>query len=219
VTAEGPAAVLEVADVSRETLDRIAVFLALVRRWNAAENLVAPGEVHALWTRHCSDSAQLPALVPEVPGAPRRWIDIGSGAGFPGIVIALTSPPGTHVDLIESNRRKCAFLRQAIRETGAPATVHPGRAEALLPAWPRPADIVTARAVAPLDRLLTLAAPVLARGARGLFPKGREHQTEIDEAALAWEFDLVKHPSRIDPDGVILELTNVRPRAGAARKR
>src|SRR5439155_15697164 len=104
--------------VSRETQARLGLLVDLIRRWNAAENLVAPADLPNLWTRHVADCAQLPGLLPAV----REWIDIGSGAGLPGIVIALVGPPGTHVHLIESNQRKCAFLRQAVRETGAAAT-------------------------------------------------------------------------------------------------
>jgi 16S rRNA (guanine527-N7)-methyltransferase len=216
---EGPEAVLKVADVSRETLGKLEVFLALLQRWNAAENLVAPGGLPVAWTRHLADCAQLPGLLERPPGTAWRWIDIGSGAGFPGLVIALTAPAGTHVDLIESNQRKCAFLRQVIRETGAPASVHQGRAETLLAEWATRADVVTARAVASLERLLTMAAPVLTTGARGLFPKGRDHAREIEEAALTWDFDLVKHQSRIGPEGVILEVRNVRPKPDRHRKR
>jgi 16S rRNA (guanine527-N7)-methyltransferase len=170
---------------------------------------VSPSDIGSLWSRHIADCAQLPALLP----AARRWVDIGSGAGLPGIVIALVAPPGSTVALIESNRRKCAFLRQAVRATGAPATVHEGRAEVLLADWTRPTDAVTARAIAPLGALLGLAAPVLERGAVGLFPKGRSAQREIDEAILTIDFDLVKHPSRIDPAGTILEVRNVRRKA------
>jgi 16S rRNA (guanine527-N7)-methyltransferase len=147
----------------------------------------------------------------------RQWVDIGSGAGLPGIVVALVGPPGTEVHLIESNRRKCAFLRQAIRETGASATVHEGRAETILADWHSPVDCVTARAVAPLPRLIQLAAPLLLRDTPAVFPKGRGHGAEVAEAALAFDFDLVEHPSRIDPDGRILEIRNVRQRPSAGQ--
>jgi 16S rRNA (guanine527-N7)-methyltransferase len=212
VTDEGPAALRAVADVSRETLGRLEVFVGLIRKWNAAENLVSAADLGMLWSRHIADCAQLPSLLP----AARRWLDIGSGAGFPGIVVALTGPPGTTVALVEGNRRKCAFLRQAIRETEAAATVHEGRAEALLPNWSGPVDAVTARAVASLPTLLALAAPVLAAGAVGLFPKGRRARAEIDEAVLTADFDLIQHQGRIEPDGVILEVRNLRRKRPSA---
>jgi 16S rRNA (guanine527-N7)-methyltransferase len=197
-------------DVSRETLARLTTFVDLITRWNKAENLVSPSDISVLWMRHIADCAQLAALCPTA----RRWLDIGSGAGLPGIVIALVGPSGTTVDLIESNAKKCAFLRQAVRATGAPAVVHQGRAETLLAGWDRPVDCVTARAVAPLERLLTLAYPVLTGGAVGLFQKGRGFRAEIDAAALVFAFDLVQHPSRIDPSGAILQVSNLRRREG-----
>jgi 16S rRNA (guanine527-N7)-methyltransferase len=213
VTEDGPAAVKRVADVSRETLEQLGRLVDLIRRWNVAENLVAPADLPQLWTRHIADCAQLPGLV---PGA-RRWVDIGSGAGLPGLVIALVAPPGSTVDLIESNQRKCAFLRQAIRDIGIDARVHQGRAETILANWSGPVDCVTARAVAPLSRLLSVAEPLLRTGAVGLFPKGRHADNEIVEAAHDWDFDLVKHPSRIDPDATILEVRNVRRKGMATR--
>jgi 16S rRNA (guanine527-N7)-methyltransferase len=202
------AAIAAVATVSRETLDRLSAYADLIRRWNKAENLIAPGDLPDLWRRHFADCAQLPALL---PGA-RSWIDVGSGAGLPGVVIALVGPPRTTVALVESNRRRAAFLRQAIRATGASASVHEGRAEAVLANWSAPADCVTARAVAPLDRLLATVETVLTRGVPGLFPKGRDADREIDEATHSWRFDLVKHPSRVGEGGVILEIRNLRRR-------
>lgn len=215
MTMEGPSAVLAVADVSRETLTRLETYCGLIRRWNGAENLVAPADLAVLWTRHIADCAQ---LVPLAPVA-RSWLDIGSGAGLPGIVIALAAPPGTSVTLIESNQRKCAFLRQAIRETGAPAVVRQGRAEVVLRELAEPFEVVTGRAVAPLPALLELAEPALARGGAGLFPKGRGYQREVDEAALTYDFDLVQHRSRIEPDGMILEVRNLRRKRPSATER
>jgi 16S rRNA (guanine527-N7)-methyltransferase len=127
-------------------------------------------------------------------------------------VIALVGASGTTAALVESNRRRAAFLRQVIRTTGAPASVHEGRAEDVLADWPEPADCVTARAVAPLGRLLEATAPVLMRGVPALFPKGRDAAREIDEASHSWRFDLVKHPSRVGEGGVILEIRNLRRR-------
>lgn len=205
-TDDGPSALADIAPVSRETGERLEAFVALVRKWQRAENLVSSKTLPAIWRRHVADCAQ---LVPMFADA-RRWLDIGSGAGFPGLVVAimLADAPGVTVHLVESNRRKCAFLRQAIAETGAPATVHEGRAEIVLAAWRMPIDRVVARAVAPLGKLLALAAPALATGAAA-FHKGREFAREVDEAAQSWSFDLVVHESRIAGGGVILDISRL----------
>jgi len=208
VSFDGPEAVARVTRVSRETQDKLALLVGLIRRWNRAENLVSADDLPQLWQRHIADCAQLPGLLPKA----RRWIDLGSGAGLPGIVIALVGAEGTHVELVESNQRKCAFLRVAVRETGAAATVHHGRAETIVAGWTSPVDCLTARAVAPLMRLMELAAPLLTKGVPALFPKGRGFAAEVADAALAFDFDLLEHPSRIDPDARILELRNVRAR-------
>jgi 16S rRNA (guanine527-N7)-methyltransferase len=127
---EAAKALADIEPVSRETLDRLETFVALVRKWQRAENLVAPSTVPDIWCRHVADSAQLIALFPAV----RRWIDIGSGAGFPGMVLAIAGAAGTTVDLIESNQRKCAFLRLVARETGARAKIHEGGRRRFCPA-------------------------------------------------------------------------------------
>jgi 16S rRNA (guanine527-N7)-methyltransferase len=197
-----------VVDVSRETAERLACFAALLRKWQAADNLVAPGTLPALWRRHVADSAQLVALFPDA----RRWLDLGSGAGFPGIIVAilLAETPGARIHLVESNVRKCAFLRQAIRETGAPAEVRQGRIEAILADWPETIDRVSARGLAPLGRLLALAEPVLGAGAAGAFHKGKDFEREIEESAQSWEFDLVSYPSMTESNSAILAVSNVK---------
>src|SRR5262245_38349963 len=132
--------------VSRETYDRLALLVGLVKKWQKAENLIAPSTLNEIWTRHVGDSAQLAALFP----AARNWLDLGSGGGFPGLVTAiLISADGSDglVHLVESNARKCAFLRTAARETGAPAIVHHGRTEDVLATWSLPVDIISARAL------------------------------------------------------------------------
>lgn len=136
---------------------------------------------------------------------------MGSGAGFPGLVVAILGAerPETHVFLVESNRRKCAFLRHAIRETYASATVLEGRAEDVLMRLPGPVDRVIARAVAPLVQLLHLAEPVMSDGVPATFHKGKDFQKEIDEASQSYVFDLVRHDSRVG-EGVILEITGLR---------
>jgi 16S rRNA (guanine527-N7)-methyltransferase len=199
-----------IVDVSRETGERLERFAALVRRWQAADNLVAPQTLPLLWRRHIADSAQLVTMFPEA----RTWLDLGSGAGFPAIVLAiLLSEKNGAVHLVESNQRKCAFLRQAIRETGAPATVHAGRIEAVLAGWREPIDRVSARALAPLPRLLSLAEPVLSAGAVGAFHKGQDFEREIEEASKSWRFDLILHKSLVEEGGVILEISRLARRA------
>jgi 16S rRNA (guanine527-N7)-methyltransferase len=196
-----------VGDVSRETLDRLALYVALVEKWQRATNLIAPGTVGDIWRRHVADSAQLVALFPEA----KAWLDLGSGAGFPGLVIAiLRAEAGGHVHLVESDTRKGAFLREAIRSAGAPATLHQDRIETVLADWQTPIELVTARALAPLPRLIELLAPLLPLGVRAAFPKGREYRREIEEASKSWDFALVKHKSRIEDDGVILEIAHLR---------
>ena len=198
-----------VPNVSRETLDRLTTFVALIAKWQTATNLVAAATLPDIWRRHIADSAQLVALFPKA----RCWLDLGSGAGLPGLVVAiLLAERDGHVHLVESDTRKAAFLREAVRSTAAPGTVHQGRIETVLASWGTPMDLVTARALAPLPRLLDLIAPLLALGVRAVFPKGREYRREVDDASQSWEFDLVEHPSRIEDDAVILELTHIRPK-------
>ena len=194
-----------VVQVSRETAERLQAFVALLRKWQPAENLISPKTLREVWRRHVADSAELVRLFPQT----LRWLDIGTGAGFPGLVVAILGGPGTHVVLIESNVRKCAFLRAAIRETGAPATVHEGRAEILLATWDTKVDRLVARAVAPLVRLLDLAEPIMVRGVPAAFHKGAEFAAEIDEASHSFDFDLIEHASRVG-EGVILEIANLR---------
>ena len=195
-------ALKDILPVSRETGERLETFVALLRKWQPAENLISPKTLPELWRRHVADSAQLVRLFPES----RTWLDLGTGAGFPGMVIVLCQPPGGHVHLVESNRRKCAFLRAAIRETGAPASVHEGRVEGVLASWQAPVDRVTARAVASLAELFALAQSVMAKGAPAAFPKGESAEAEIAEASRAWSFDVRRHPSQVGEGGVILDV-------------
>lgn len=198
-----------VENVSRETLDRLTAFVALVEKWQGATNLIAPRTLPDIWRRHIADCAQLVPLFSEA----RVWLDLGSGAGFPGLVVAIfAAERGGHVHLIETDTRKAAFLREAIRSIDVPATVHQGRIEAILADWTTDVDLVTARALAPLPRLLDLIAPLTPGGVRAAFLKGREYRREIAEASKSWEFDLVKHKSRIEDDAVILDITHLRPK-------
>jgi len=185
--------------------------------WQQRINLISPSTVPELWTRHIADSLQLLALAP--PHA-RVWVDLGSGGGFPGLVIAcaLADRPGAIMHLVESNMKKAAFLREAARATGAPATVHPVRIEAFVKSAPETVDVVTARAVAPLAELLPAAYPLLKKGAWGLFPKGQDVASELTAATKCWKIQSSLATSLTDPKGRIVVVKaiepNVRP-AGA----
>ncbi|MHA1555185.1 MAG: 16S rRNA (guanine(527)-N(7))-methyltransferase RsmG [Alphaproteobacteria bacterium] len=199
------------ANVSRETSARLTRYVALLRSWQKAQNLVAGGTLDDVWQRHLGDSAQLASLFPDA----RVWVDLGTGGGFPGMVLAILAAERAagEVHMIESNRRKCAFLRQVLRETGAAGVVHDGRIEQCLPTIQDEVDRITARALAPLPKLLELAYPMLQRGVPAAFLKGRDFVLEIDESSKSWEFDLVVHESRVAGGGVILDLSNVRRRS------
>lgn len=173
-------------------------------RWNATINLVSRRDVAHLWDRHIADSIQLSTFAHLWPP---RAIDLGSGGGFPGLVLSIAY--GLEVDLIEEDQRKCAFLREAARLTGAPARVHAVRIEA---AEIEPAPLITARALAPLDRLLALAAPLLAPGGECWFLKGREAEAEIAAAAVGWRFEVERRPSRTDPAGSLVRIGDLSPR-------
>jgi 16S rRNA (guanine527-N7)-methyltransferase len=194
--------------VSRETFARIERFEAAFLKWSARINLAAPSTLPHLWQRHILDSAQLMKLAPTA----LRWLDLGSGGGFPGAVIAilLRDRPGGTIDLVESNAKKAAFLKTVLGELGAPARVHISRIEDFV-SDSRP-EIVTARALAPLPALLDLAAPWLSNGATALFHKGRDYRREVEESADGWQFDLLEHRSVVDPESVILEISGLRRR-------
>ena len=196
--------------VSRETAIRIDAFEADFRKWATRINLVAPSSLPELRTRHILDSAQLMALAPHA----RNWLDIGSGGGFPGAVVAilLRDRAGASIDLVESNNKKASFLRGVLASLEAPARVHAIRIEDAS-ARVAAADIVTARALAPLPKLLHLAAPWLTAGATGLFHKGRDYAAEVAESHDAWRFDLIQHPSRIESEGRILEISRLEHRS------
>lgn len=195
-------------NVSRETRRRLDDYAALYEKWSPRINLSAPSTQNDFWRRHVGDSAQLVDLA---SGA-RHWIDLGSGGGFPGMVIAilLQDVDGARVELVESNRKKTAFL-QAVKARCAPsAVIHPARIEEVVGRIKAP-EIITARALAPLPKLLDMTAPWLRDGARALFHKGRGYATEIEDSHAKWRFDLIRHESRIDAESVILDITNLRP--------
>lgn len=189
--------------VSRETVDRLDAFVALLVRWQASINLVSPSTLAQPWTRHVEDGLALYALRP----GPQRWADLGSGAGLPGIVLAIQlAESGGAIDLVESNGKKAAFLRTAVRELELPAVVHSSRIEDA-PQVLQAADIVTARALASLPQLLDWVGPHLRDEALCLFPKGRDHQREIDAASAHWGYDMVKHDPKTEAGSVILEMS------------
>lgn len=200
----GPETISGILPVSRETAERLSALVRLVEKWQKAENLVAGGTIREIWTRHVADSAQLVPLFPDVA----HWLDLGSGGGFPALVVAIliADRPGARVHMVESNTRKCAFLRTAIRETGAPAEVHQGRIAEVLAAWTAPTELITARALAALPELVAMTAPLIGPGCRAAFMKGADYRAEIAEASQRFALDLVIHPSRVAEGSVILEV-------------
>ena len=179
----------------------LETFAALLLRWNRTVNLIARRDEPTLWERHVEDSLQ---LIPLLPAGLPRAIDLGSGGGFPGLVLAIAT--AIPFDLIEADQRKAAFLREAARATGAPATIHATRIEATdLP----PAPLVTARALAPLTDLLALAAPKLAHGGKCLFLKGENVASELTAAAAEWHMRITRLPSRTNPVASILRISEI----------
>jgi 16S rRNA (guanine527-N7)-methyltransferase len=195
--------------VSRETFDGLEAFETMFRTWASRINLAAPSTLDEIWSRHILDSAQLASLAPDA----LRWLDLGSGGGFPGLVLAflLKERPGGQIDLVESNRKKAGFLQATIGQFSLPARVHARRIHDEIKGLAAP-EVVTARALAPLPALLELAFPWLSAGARGFLHKGRDYRQEVQESTLLWEYDLVEHRSRVDADSVILEIANLKRR-------
>jgi len=186
-------------------------FVALLHEWQRAHNLVARSTLDEVWTRHAADSLQ---LLEHAPAGFREWVDLGSGAGFPGLVVAIAckAEPVRHFTLVESNGKKAAFLRTAIRETGAHASVAAERIETHAGRMRGQADIVSARALAPLAELLKLGAPYLAGEGVMLLLKGQDAVQEIDAASQSFAFDVVASPSATDSSGCVLAIRNVRPK-------
>ena len=209
---DGPEAFAEAFKVPRETIHKLVHFAESLAQWNRAINLIAPSTLDEVWLRHMADSAQLRDLAPKA----RLWVDLGSGAGFPGLVVAILQAeiPDFHMHLVESNHKKCAFLRDVARATEAPVDIHTMRIEELgKKAQSLRPDVVIARALAPLPRLLELAEPFVGEGTRGLFLKGRETDTEIEAAQSVWGFEGRLHPSLTAGDANVLEVTNLRRRS------
>ena len=193
---------LRLTPVSRETQQRLETFVALLLQWQQKTNLISPATIPNLWTRHVADSLQLINLAPNA----KVWVDFGAGGGFPAIPVAcaLAERPGAQVHLVESNGKKAAFLREAIRATGVPAVVHQKRIEDCGDSFGDKVDVVSARALAPLKILCDQAFPLIARGAVGLFPKGQDVAAELTEAAKYWRIEAETVPSRTSPEGCIV---------------
>ena len=204
---------LRLTNVSRETSERLDAFVEALLLWQRTTKLVASSTLDHLWTRHIADSLQLVPLAP----AARVWLDFGSGGGFPGIPIAcaLAGLPGAMVHLVESNGKKAAFLREAVRLTGAPAEVHQMRIEDCGDSFAEPVHAVTARALAPLKILCDQAAPWIAKGAAGLFPKGQDVDAELTEATKYWNIKSEKTPSVTSSGSFIVVVQGLTPRHGA----
>ena len=197
----GPIEFQAKSGVSRETLERLTIYADLLVKWQAKINLVGPETLADLWSRHMLDSAQLfPLIRPDA----KRLVDLGSGAGFPGLVLGVMGAPDVH--LVESDARKCAFLREAARLTGTTVTIHNKRIEQVAPLG---ADVVTARALAPLVKLLDWAFPHLASGGECLFLKGRGADDELTATAKEWNIALDRIVSLTDPAGLVLQLREV----------
>lgn len=194
--------------VSRETHERLEHFVELFKKWNRTTNLVAPSTLTELWSRHVADSAQIFQMSP----TPQKWVDLGSGGGFPGVITAifLAELGDGWVDLVESNNKKAAFLRIALKETGARGAVHPLRIERA-PEIINTCDAVSARALAELDLLFDYIHPWALNNPnlKAYFNKGRDYDSEVQKAHGRWQFDLVKHQSAIEADSVVLEISNL----------
>ena len=196
---------LETLNVSRETIQRLETFDTVIRKWNPKINLVSRSSLDQLWTRHIADSVQVFRCVK----IPEHWVDIGSGGGFPGLVVAILAAdeaPKMKVTLIESDQRKSAFLRTAARECGASATVLSGRIEQV---EPQKARVLSARALASLDDLLRFADRHLAEDGTAVFPKGENWKKEVDNAQQRWRFEVETAKSLTEPEAVILKVRGV----------
>ncbi len=207
----GMAGFAKLTGVSRETLDRLAKYVELLNSWTRRINLVGRDTMGDVWRRHILDSAQ---LFPLIPREARKLVDLGSGAGLPGLILAIMGVPEVH--LIESDGRKAVFLREAVRITEARAVIHAQRIDRV-PGFD--ADVVTARALAPLSELLAISERFLAPQTLCLFLKGRMVEEELTEAAKTWHTRLDRQPSLTDPSGCILRLEAIArdPSAGTSR--
>jgi 16S rRNA (guanine527-N7)-methyltransferase len=210
IPASDKAAALALTPVSRETEVRLDRYIDLLVAWQAKTNLIAPSTLPQLWTRHIADSLQLLDLAPSA----KQWLDFGSGGGFPGVVLAcaMADHEGASVQLVERNAKKAAFLREALRVTEAAGSVILADIGDYVDSLQAPIDCVTARAVAPLHMLLGYAEPLVKRGAKALFLKGQDVESELTEATKYWNIEPVLHPSRTGGHGWIVELNTIERR-------
>ncbi len=197
-------------NVSRESLEKLQQYVDLLVKWQKRINLIGPSTVDQIWLRHIADALQLMALIPK---SSKTIVDAGSGAGIPGLVLAMVlgHRPDMEMHLVESNDKKAAFLREAVRVSGAPAIVHNCRIEQLAAGvTPVQADVVLARALAPLPKLLELTETYLSNGAIGLFHKGQDVDSELTQATKYWIINVTKHASVVDSRSWILEIRETR---------
>lgn len=189
--------------VSRETLDDLSQYVDLLLHWQTRINLISSTTLSDVWMRHIADSAQLYALEPQA----KVWLDIGSGGGLPGLVLAILLKPnsGARVHLVESNRKKAAFLQHVITSLALPAELHINRIETVLPHFAE-IDVVTARAFTNLSHLIEICNPLLIKGAVALFPKGRDAESELTDASKSWQVKYKVFPSLTDQAACILRL-------------
>ena len=208
------AAALALTPVSRETEVRLDRYIGLLEEWQAKTNLVAPSTLPHLWTRHVADSLQLLAIAPSA----KIWVDLGSGGGFPGVVLAcaLAETPGALVHLVERNAKKAAFLREALRITNSPSQIHLADIGDVVDRITGPVDCVTARAVAPLHQLIGFAEPLVKKGAKALFLKGQDVEAELTEATKYWNINPHLHSSLTGGQGWIVELDRIERRNPSA---
>ncbi len=208
---------LQLTPVSHEIAARLDRLVEMLLDWQQRINLVAHSTIPTVWTRHISDSLQLIDLAPQA----KVWIDLGSGAGFPGLVLAcaLADDPQAAVHLVESNGKKANFLREAAAHTGVPAKIHHVRIEDFAKKFGARPDVITARALAPLSETLGLAHPLSKTGAQGLFLKGQDVAFELTEATKYWKFEPVLVPSKTSPSSRIVSVRNWQPRSTKAVRR
>lgn len=192
---------LSLTPVSRETAEKLDCLVAELARWQAAKNLVSGSTLEQVWTRHIADSLQIFELASER----KRWLDLGSGGGFPGLVLGIRlADTGGTIDLVESNARKCAFLRHVARMTGAPVRVHAARIEDVIGRFTGEVDVVTARALAPLPQLLGWCKDLLRTGTLGVFPKGQSLDAELTDSSRYWRIEASTVPSLTEASARIL---------------
>jgi 16S rRNA (guanine527-N7)-methyltransferase len=215
ISASDKATALALTPVSRETEARLDRYVELLVEWQAKTNLISPSTLPHLWTRHIADSLQLLTLAPMA----KIWADLGSGGGFPGVVLAcsMAGVSGATVHLIERNAKKAAFLREALRVTNAPGTVHLADIGDSVDSVVGKVDCVTARALAPLHQLIGFAEPLVRQGAKALFLKGQDVEAELTEATKYWNIGYHLHSSRTGGDGWIVELDRIERRDHSAR--